>query len=244
MILLFFGRAAADPNLPPGRYGMELWVTSATRTPVLGEIHGQSVSWLLIDIEDDGTRLWQEQRACAIELLDTFGGSRASFSPLFVSSLPTRRYPVSLTDGYRVDAGIEYIGYDPAYPLPSRGGEPGVVDWDRDGNPGATIHLKIPLLGVAEIYIAQHAQILLEGASPAAGRVSGSLSLPLFEQRTLGASTRVLDRSPPIRPILDKSGFSMAPLEADTECRTLLSDLCSTGAARAESCARLFSASR
>ena len=240
MIVLLTGLAAAEPTLQPGQYGIELWVTSATQTPILGEIKGQSVSWLLATVEEQDSELWQTHTTCAVELLDTFGQARASFSSSFVDALADKHYPLQTVDGYIADVGTDYIGYNPAWPLPTSASDPGVLDWDGDGHPGATISLSIPLVGTAEMYIVQRARMSLVGTIASPTRVSGGLLLPLFEQQTLGATARLLDRSPPVRPLPEQSGFSMAALPEGTDCSSVAAALCEAGVARAESCDRLL----
>ncbi len=236
MILL--AAAALAATLPAGRYGAELWVASATKTPIIGEVRGQSVSWLLVEVTDRDGQLWQEHITCAIELLDAAGQTRAALAPGFISAIPVRSYPVQITDGYRADFGLEHIGYDPAWPLPERGDAPGVLDWDSDGHPGATVLLEIPLLGVAEIYIAQRARMTLTGEILPSGEVRGALQLPLLEQRTLGASVGLLDRSPPIRPLPQASGFAWRPRRAVAAGPAVTPALARGGTARTESCVR------
>ena len=238
MTPLLIATAFADSALSVGHYGAELWVSSATKTAVFGEIRGQSVSWLLVDITDQDGQLWQQHTTCTVELLDSTGNSRAALSPSFISSLPVLRYPIQTTDGYRADIGLEHVGYDPTYSLPTRADTPGVIDWDEDGNPGATITLNIPLLGNVELYIAQRAQMILTGQVLASGQVRGGLELPIMEQQTLGASVGFLDRSPPIRPLPEESGFAMLLLPEGSGCAAIKPTLCTAGVARTESCAR------
>lgn len=238
MMSLLIATALAAPGPSVGRYGAELWVSSATKTPVIGEVRGQSVSWLLVEITDRDGQLWQQHTTCTVELLDATGSSRAALSPGFISSIPVRRYPIQTTSGYRADIGLEHVGYDPAYPLPTRADAPGVIDSDGDGNPGATVILEIPLLGSAEMYIAQRAQMTLTGQVLASGQIRGVLELPIMEQQTLGASVSILDRSPPIRPLPEDSGFAMLPLPDGAGCAAIKPTLCEAGVARTESCAR------
>ena len=234
---LLTGLALAAPQLLPGQYGAELWVGSATGVPVIGEIRGESVSWLLIQIELVGDQLWQEHTTCAVELLDATGKTHARFAEGFVDSLAHHRYLLSATDGhYQANTGLEHLGYDPSWPLPNHPDDPGVIDSDGDGHPGVSVLLDIPLLGTEEIFIAQRAQMILTGTILSADRVVGGLELPVLDQRTLGATLRLLERSPPVRPLPEESGFSMVRLPEQTDCTTLKASLCALSVVRPESC--------
>ena len=88
------------------------------------------------------------------------------------------------------------------------------------------------------MYIAQRAQITLTGQVLASGQVHGGLELPVMEQQTLGASVSLLNRSQPIRPLPEDSGFAMLQLPEGSDCAAIKPALCQAGVARAESCAR------
>ena len=121
-------------------------------------------------------------------------------------------------------SGIDKIGYrvDSADgKLPTKIDNPAVYDWDRDGHPGVTLRLSVPLLPDGELYVVQRGQSVLNGRFIAPGRIDGDIDIRSFEQRILGAKPSFLNRSPKIEPDPKGSRFSLSPVPAGSTCESL-----------------------
>lgn len=225
------GRAAAA-TLPPGRYGMELVVATFAQVPVLGQSRGSSVSLLLLDLTEgpDG-RLRATQRVCAVEMRGAGERAQMRLSDGFLKAQGSKTWTVDLSeDGALVaDLGVDHVGFKPSgkdSPVPARATDPGVIDWDGDGRPGATILLRAPVLGDVELYVAQRAHVRLRGRAGADGRAAGAVEVLRFEQHTIGSSHRLFDTSPEMWPDPASSGFSLWPAPAGTTCAGLRAARC------------------
>ncbi|MCB9759058.1 MAG: hypothetical protein H6739_04395 [Alphaproteobacteria bacterium] len=212
-------------------YGLEVTVANVTTVPVLGETRVFTRSLLLVDFEVVDGVLIQRQRLCAVAVDDDARLSSTVIPPAFIAAFPHQQHAVSLErEGgawrYHADPGPVYIGFDPAQtggPLPQEVDSVGVVDWDGDGAPGATVNLVVPVLGAIDLYIAQAGHSLLNGAVLADGSIAGHVEIRTLDQRTLGASHRLFHTSPAIRPVPALSTFRLAPLEPGMDCADLAS---------------------
>ncbi len=217
--------AAALP--PPGTYGMRLTTATLADLPFIGETKGSSTSWLLVEVAQGPGGTTQQHRTCAVHM-GGVGGGRSEVPEAFLVHLGQPRYPLALRDGaYVADMGPSHVGWDPgaAARVPRSVDEPGVIDWDEDGQPGATIRLRLPIFGQVDLFVAQSAHMVLTAAPAAADvppdRVVGTVAYRLFDQRTIGGTHPRFAASPPMRPDVAASSFAMAPVPADTTCQTL-----------------------
>lgn len=234
--------AAALPpgsGLLPGTYGLELSLASLADLPFLGSTPGRSLSWSLTTVSATPEGLVQSHKTCAVRMEGRTGNSSVHVPAAFVAALPVRTYPIDLSAGYTADLGLDAVGFDPARgPLPTRIDEHAVIDWDHDGQPGATVELRIPLLGTYQLYVAQQAHIRLEGKTNGAdganggGGASGGVAYVAFDQHTLGASSAFFDRSPRVAPVPEDSRFTLIPLPAGARCEAVRTAFCDRGLSR------------
>ncbi len=228
--------SAQEPGadaLPPGTYGLELSLASLADLPFLGSTPGRSLSWSLTSVSATPEGLVQSHKTCAVRMEGRTGNSSVHVPAAFVAALPVRTYPIDLSAGYTADLGLDAVGFDPARgPLPTRIDEPAVIDWDHDGQPGATVELRIPLLGTFQLYVAQQAHIRLEGKTNGAGGASGGVAYVAFDQHTLGASSAFFDRSPRVAPVPEDSRFNLIPLPAGARCEAVRAAFCDRGLSR------------
>lgn len=212
-----------------GRWAMELRITSVARIPLIGNQHSVTTSWMLVDLQQEGTRWIQRHQVCDFRVDSDAGGARLIVPPAFVRSLPTRVYPISLTPANgrgscRADMGVEVIGLDRSFSdvsLPTNARHPGVRDTDGDGAPGATIEMQIPALGRVKLYVVQRSHLVLNGRRAPDGSVRGAVDIRVQEQRTIGARPGLLGRSPAIRPVSARSDFALVRVPDTTECADL-----------------------
>lgn len=194
-----------------GGYAMELRVGSIARVPVMGAQRSVTRTLLLVEMERQGGRLVQRQRVCDVSIRGA--RMRITVPAAFVRSLAPREYPAQAAGrSYTADSGVDYVGYDPRLtggPLPGDRTSPAVVDSDGDGNPGATLVGHFPLVGQVRFFVAQRSHLVLRGRRVADGRVEGGVEVLVLEQRTLGASRGMFNRSLPLYPDPAASGFTL-----------------------------------
>ncbi|MDG1482752.1 MAG: hypothetical protein P8R54_24380 [Myxococcota bacterium] len=234
-LLLTWTAQASPTTVAPGRYGIHLKTATHAHIPVLGEMPGASVVWLLAEIlpsmEGEPELV---QRTCSVRMEGS--GERASvmLSPGFLAALPEKHHNLVFSESGQVfiDMGEDHIGYDPTlYPdaLPRDEAAPGLIDFDGDGNPGATVIITVPILGTVELYIAQHAQSSLVGQIHSDGTLTGTVESLLLEQQTLDATNPLMRMSPRMSLDTAHSHWRMQPLPADTTCDTIIERMCLTG---------------
>ena len=227
-ILIAFLVSAAIAAPLAGRYELRLVTATRARAPVLGWLDSETVTILLVDLEERSGGVWQRQRTCEVRI-ESEGPAKVSFPAAFVRAFPEKELPVALApteDGrtaFRVDMGVDALGFDPAHTggdLPRRATDSGVVDSDRDGRPGVTIDLAVPILGRVELYVAQRGSMRLDGWLVEEGGAEGTIELGPIEQVTLGTSTGIDLASPRIVPV--EGRFALTPVAPTTDCDDLL----------------------
>lgn len=217
-----------------GRYAMDLRLATLTRVPIVGRQLSVTSSLVLVDMRQDAAGRWvQRQRVCQVRVESE--KMRMTVPDAFVSALPVREHVPAVQDApggarYVADLGPESIGFDPRMTggrLPHNREAPGVLDSDRDGEPGATVIGHFPLFGSVRLYIAQRTHLVLRGRQTSPGRIEGTLDIRAFEQKTLGADSRLFRRTLDTRGDPSHSGFTMVRTRARTcgeltaEARTL-----------------------
>jgi hypothetical protein len=225
--------ANAQEEMPllPGSYRLEMIMASVTRVPFFGTSKSASKSISLVEIKRDGNALIQTHKVCDFRVLEDSKFIKMVFPEKFIAALAQHTYPLQLEkDGqawnYGADLGVETIGYKPTdkdEKLPSSVDDPAVYDWDGDGHPGATLKISIPLLPDGELYVVQRGHSILSGKVVQPGRVEGSISTRLFEQRVLGAWPGFLNQSPEIQPDPSASRFTLSQVNGGSSCETLRS---------------------
>ena len=232
--------SAAEPPLPAGRYGMVLDTATISKLPFIGKTPGGSRGWLLVDISGEGAERRHQLRTCDVIVTGAQGHeARVEVPAAFIAAIPRNQRDARLlpTDGggwsYSMDMGEDFVGYDPArHPggVPDQADHPAVTDFDGDGQPGATMLIRVPVFGDVAIYVAQRAHIRLDGRVDLDGGVRGGVTFLAMEQRTLAASHSLFASTPEMTTDPSRSGFVLRPMPADTDCRNLRQRLCEQGA--------------
>jgi hypothetical protein len=149
----------------------------------------------------------------------------------WVTALPVKEYPLQIeqvADGswsYKADLLPLRIGYDPKLTgdeLPQDMDSPGVIDWDGDGKPAATVYLDMNVLGKVEVYLVQAANTILEGRVVSADSIQGQMLTTELRQRTIGATNRLFVTNPVVKPYPPESTFSMVRVPLDSTCEDLI----------------------
>lgn len=218
-----------EPSLPPGAYRMVVDVASRSEVAFAGTTEVVTRSLLRVDVRATAAGLEQEQRVCDVRI-SSDSRARTEIPTSFVRSLPVQRYPVTVRVGddgvarYAADPGPSEIGFDPVIsggPVPSGRNDPGVTDPDGDGHPGVTVHLIVPVIGQARIYVAQRGHSRYTGRVDG-GEVRGAVEVVAMEQRTLGASFAAFAANPTVTAVPERSRFRMSPIDAGIGCVALV----------------------
>lgn len=219
------GAAGVQPPLTPGTYRLEMRYVSRARLPMVGESSSTYRSLSLVRIEIDGDRLVQSHRVCTAEIEGSIPLVGLVMPPSFIAALGSHTYAIDVAgdaDGWRyhADLGVEYVGYRPdgTDALPRAADDPAVFDWDRDGKPGGTIKLSVPVAPDGELYVVQRGHALLDGRLTARDRVEGTIAIPLFEQAVIGAWPSFLQRTPEIVADTTGSRFTLVRLMDESGC--------------------------
>ena len=217
---LLIGPAVAQVP-PPGLYVLETEVVTQSQVSIFGRNRVVTTARALAEVaeSDDGLRL--HQTTCSIEVVD---GSRAitTIPPLFIQSLPRLEYRLEANEsGFVLRDGEQRVGLvgTPAQ-FPTSPRDPAVADTDGDGRPGATIELRVPVLGTIDIYVVQRTRTELAG-SYVDGRGAGQVNVLSFEQVTIGASNPLFRVTPNLAPQSEESAFLLIPVDSGTRCADL-----------------------
>jgi hypothetical protein len=221
--------AQENTMLPAGVYRLEMIMASISRLPFFGSSKSASRSISLVEIREQDGALMQSHRVCEFRVLEDSAMIKMIFPEKFIAALANHTYPIQLQRNgqswlYRADLGVERIGYkaaDADSKLPERIDDPAVYDWDRDGQPAATLKLSVPLLPDGELYVVQRGHSILNGLIVGPGMIEGSIEYVAFEQRVLGARPSFLNQSPEITPDPRESRFVMTPLAEGSDCATI-----------------------
>lgn len=228
--LLLPAALAAEPPDLTGTWRLDLEVVTHAVVPVLGTTTVYTHQIMVATVVRDGARQVQTHDTCALQARSSRPLAEPTLPPAFVAAVPNKTYPLVLTplpDGtWQVQADFQplYIGYDPTVTggaLPQKAGDPGIVDWDGDGRPGATVLLDVPLFGRVEVYQAQRGRTILTGRVETPDRLAGGVRVDMFGQRTLSASNRLFAANPDLRMNPELSWFRQTRVPAGTTCATV-----------------------
>jgi hypothetical protein len=116
------------------------------------------------------------------------------------------------------------VGYDPVKTggkMPEKKSDPSIFDWDKDGVPGASIYVDIPVIGNVRVYMVQTNHTQLLGRLINAGRIEGRTNMILIDQHTIGADNFLFNRSAEIRPAGGYDDFEMVRIDDGATCATI-----------------------
>jgi hypothetical protein len=210
-----------------GRYAMELRVASTARLPLLPADRTTTVSLLLVELRQAAGKgvLMQRHQVCHV-IIEGSSAVRMEVPDAFVRAFSKREYPVVFDRvaggwSYAADMGLDAIGFDPALTggeLPRGLSDPGVLDWDGDGEPGATVEMRVPAFGRVQLFIAQRSRLVLKSKATDERGIRGGVQIPMLEQRTLGARPALFGRTPRLSPDPARSAFQLVRVAPSTDC--------------------------
>ncbi len=209
----------------PRTWGMEIDIATEAKVPFLGRIHILSRSLAVSQLVDSPGGPIVRQRVCGVLIEDDAKLSDTLIPAPFVEALPVQDIPflpVPTEDGWtvRLDPGPTHVGYDPQVTggvVPEDVDDPAVFDFDGDGQPGATVQLKVSLLGRIDLYIAQRGHTIFDGVGSDKA-IEGMVIVEDLTQRTLGASHRMFARESPVNVHAAHSRFRMQPIADGSDC--------------------------
>lgn len=213
--------ARAEDLDPAGTWRLDLVVATRAHIPILGDIRSASRNVLLVTIARDGDGWIQRQQVCAARIEGEAGLARTLIPRAFVDALPPRSYPITLDgDRYLADPGSESVGFRGTV-LPSSANDPSVFDQDRDGAPGVSVRVEVPMFGGADVWVAQRGHSVLKGRVVSPDRIEGSVDVRVLQQVTLGASNRLFAHSVHAIPDPAASRFTLTRLPEGATCAEL-----------------------
>jgi len=216
------------PPVSPGTWAMVVDVGSRSKVPVAGTAQVTTRSLVRLQLARTESGWEQRQHLCAVDIRSDTKADTV-LPPAFIEHVPPERYPVQFerrgqTWTYSADPGPKYIGYDPERSggrVPESKKEPGVVDHEGDGHPGATVLLQVPVLGAVRLYIAQKGWSRYQGRVVSDSLIEGRVQVMTTEQRTLGASVSLFAANPTIESVPERSRFRMVRIDEDRDCSAL-----------------------
>lgn len=228
-----------EPPEPPampdirGSWRMDLSLTTQAKLPVLGETTIQTASIYLVRVEGTPDKPLQIQRVCSITPNASRSIATTTIPPGFIGAVPEKRYILEMapvSGGWRVRGDMQTlaVGFDPETQktgVPQKAGSEGILDFEGDGNPGATVHIQAPLFGQVEVYMVQRARTVVEGVWDGRDEVKGRAIVKEFAQRTVGASNRLFIANPELRAVPETSIFRMKRVPAGSTCADLVAGL-------------------
>ena len=226
MLLSAWSSALATP-IQSGHHILTIHSATRAKIPFFGWTPSVTRSVVLIDLQKTENGWMQTHTVCDIKIETKRIPVRTIIPDAFVQALPVKQYAIDVfelngTVHYTADLGIDNVGMNSnAQEVPRTPDHPDVVDMDGDGHPGATVHVKVPMFGMAHLYVAQRGSIALEGTVNSDGVVNGRVKLGPTVQHTLDASNLLLKSSPPIRPDPDRSRFQLIPYDGLAECGSI-----------------------
>jgi len=212
-IVAWLAAAHATTTAPPpgpvaGDYALVVRFTTATRAPFVGWVHADTITTSRVRLSEGSDGWAAEQVTCEVEI-DGGAPARTTVPPAFVASLSPQRYAIRTGEAgraLRADPGPTWVGQQ---------ADGTVLDQEGDGHPGATVWVDVPVIGRVDVYVAQHAHTVLDGQWTPAGAV-GRVEVITMNQRTLGASNRLLASDRPTRLVEDGSRFALVPIPEGT----------------------------
>lgn len=207
-----------------GRWLKQVITIAESSAGPAGTIEVRTITYQLVDIEQDGRELIMDVQTCAAEMSDDSSMISTGFSETLARSLDTRTRSGRL---YRrngawflgVERDWELIGMTMEAPeeeeLPTDADDPRVFDQDGDGNPGFTIQVSGIIDG--EVYVARRGWDQFMGRFNGEGAIHGRVKWQ-SEEKVLDASRRMLRSSPDSVPNSEDSRFRMERIDGDVDC--------------------------
>jgi hypothetical protein len=189
------------------------------RTTTLGLV---KVTWA----GNEGLRWLQP---CALHTTTVFG-TQTLYSAAFLGAIPVPAVPMTkLGNAWTQSEELVTVGLQEGYTgaMPSLGqkGHPALVDSDKDGLPGATVHINNNLLGKQNLQVAQRQRTQWTATVQPTGELD-ALPTVTSEQVVVAASMSLLVVQNKTKAVTGKPAETLKwrPLAAAIDCKTLLAE--------------------
>jgi hypothetical protein len=206
-----------------GTYIMFEQTTSVTELPVLKDVTAKMRATTLVNLSHDGNSLRGQGKLCDLHIESSTDLISTEFPAAFKRSLP----PIALNLRLRGEGNSMKVTQATATsvlgvklkdqqkePLPKNTDDPRVYDQDGDGHPGMTV--KVDGIVSGEVYVIQRTTTRLLGE-----RIGASFRGQVIfknEQKVVGASSVMLNRSPNPKPDLSQSFFRLEKVSPALGC--------------------------
>ncbi len=216
-----------DPSSFAGTWYLRMRTATDAKIPIIGTTHIKSTTHLLTTITFTDGALQQRQKTCIVDSRPSRSITRTVLPQTFIDHLPVKNYPIKLRQDdqgswqYRADLKQQFVGYDGKKAngkIPESAADPSVYDWDEDGDPGASVLINVPLFGKVRIYLVQTNHTILTGQAINPNRIEGTTKQLLLQQRTIGASNRLLAANPKLTIGTCHNRFEMMRTKDGANC--------------------------
>lgn len=183
----------------------------------------------LVKVQWNGSSGMRWHQPCAMHTTANFS-TKTLYSSAFLASIPVEPTAIERQGtAWSQAEELQVIGLQPGYSgaMPGLGekGHAAVVDSDKDGLPGATIHIDNSLLGKQSIQVVQRSKTSWAGTVQANGDVT-AIPQVLSEQVVIGASMSLLVTKNNVKPLQGKPAETLLwrPLGEPIDCKALLAE--------------------
>lgn len=228
------GDAAADSTDGPADQYFVSWLETAAQlqdpSPFGDSWAEQRTTTLgLVKVQWQGNSGLRWHQPCAMHTTANFS-TQTLYSSAFLSSIPVEptaieRQGTAWSQAEELQVIGLQSGYGGAMPGLGEKGHAAVVDSDKDGLPGATIHIDNSLLGKQNIQVVQRSKTSWTGTVQPNGDVTANPKVQ-SEQVVIGASMSLLVTKNNVKPLQGKPAETLLwrPLGEPVDCKTLLAD--------------------
>ena len=236
LALLLTGAGPADnadsdkvPALE-GRWAKKVVMTSVSDPPIVGEVTARTITYLKVDLRQEGRTLRLANQTCDIDIDSDSRAIRTVIPTAFVEAMPDGRrrgVVVASEEGpqMHINRQRSVLGARLRQPvferLPTSSDDPRLVDTDGDGHPGVTVRIEGLVDG--ELYLVQRAWDAYTGQLQSPTSITGTVSWET-EQSVVGSTSMFLRSQPPTRPHADdrRNRFEMVRIPERASCRWIL----------------------
>jgi len=194
---------------------LETEIQTIAKVPVVGKVFTATKSKSAVVFESQDGHLVQHQRLCEVVVEDDIKMSDTVIPQAFIDANPIQSFAIgTLQPDYALDMGTTWVGVEEGTdPLPKRKNDPGIVDFEGDGQPGATVELHVSVFGDVKLRVIQVGHLALTGAWTGEA-FEGTIDVLRFDQRTISASHAFFKGNPPTEVVPGGTTFRLYPVDA------------------------------
>jgi hypothetical protein len=220
---LSLAMAGEAPDIT-GTWRLNLTVATKVQVPVIGGLSNWTITSMLVTIQSGPEGLIQRQQICRITIGSRPELAKTVIPPAFIRAMPIRSFPVSLVEtpegwNFLMDPGPLSVGFAAGSPIPTSLDAPGILDFDGDGQPGATVQVEVPLIGLkGDVWVVQNGHTIMRGNEVSTSEIRGRADVVFLEQHTLGATHPWLTSNPKVTQDPSNSHFEMERVATGAVC--------------------------